>query len=72
MRQRQADKLRRLRQTRDSRLAGETLNALGHAARGTENLMPFILDCVRAYVTLGEICDTLRGVFGTYQEASIL
>ena len=72
VRQRQADKLRRLRQTRDSRLAGETLNALGHAARGTENLMPFILDCVRAYVTLGEICDTLRGVFGTYQEASIL
>ena len=54
VRQRQADKLRRLRQTRDSRLAGETLNALGHAARGTENLMPFILDCVRAYVTLGE------------------
>ena len=72
VRQRQADKLRRLRQTRDSRLAGETLNALGHAARGTENLMPFILDCVRTYVTLGEICDTLRGVFGTYQEASIL
>ena len=72
VRQRQAEKLRRLRRTRDSRRVGETLNALEHAAHGTENLMPLILDCVRAYVTVGEICDTLRGVFGTYQEATVL
>ncbi len=72
VRQQQAEKLRRLRRTRDGRRVGETLNTLEHAARGTQNLMPLILDCVRAYVTLGEICDTLRGVFGTYQEASIL
>ena len=72
VRQRQAEKLRRLRRTRDCRRVGETLKALEGAARGSDNLMPSILDCVRAYVTLGEICDTLRGVFGTYQEASIL
>ena len=72
VRQRQAEKLRRLRRTRDSRRAGETLSALEGAARGTDNLMPAILDCVRAYVTVGEICDALRGIFGTYEEASIL
>ena len=72
VRQRQAEKLRRLRSTRDSRRASETLSALERAARGSDNLMPSILDCVRAYVTVGEICDALRGIFGTYEEASIL
>ena len=38
------------------------------AATGTVNMMPFILDCVRAYATLGEICDELRAVYGTYEE----
>ncbi len=70
--QRQAEKLRRLRATRDGRRVAESLKALETAARGESNLMPGILDCVRAYVTLGEICDALRGVFGTYQEASIV
>ncbi len=70
--QRQEEKLRRLRETRDQRRVSETLKALERAARGADNLMPLILDCVRAYATLGEICDTLRGVFGTYQEASVV
>ncbi len=70
--ERQAEKLRRLRATRDQRRASEGLKALERAARGADNLMPFLLDCVRAYATVGEICDTLRGVFGTYQEASVL
>jgi len=70
--QRQAEKLRRLRATRDGRRVAESLKALERAAQGNDNLMPCILDCVRAYVTLGEICDTLRGVFGTYQEASVV
>ena len=38
------------------------------AAAGNVNMMPFVLDCVRAYATLGEICDTLRAVYGTYEE----
>jgi methylmalonyl-CoA mutase, N-terminal domain len=46
----------------------QALDALGAAAEGDANTMPYILDAVRAYATLGEICDTLRGVFGTYQE----
>jgi methylmalonyl-CoA mutase N-terminal domain/subunit len=41
---------------------------LGRAAEGTENLMPFLLDAVRCYATLGEICDKLRTVFGVYTE----
>ncbi len=44
----------------------------GAAAEGTGNTMPLILDAVRAYATLGEICDALRAVFGTYQETAHL
>jgi methylmalonyl-CoA mutase N-terminal domain/subunit len=50
----------------------KTLDALKFAAEGTENTMPRLLDAVRAYATLGEICDALRDVFGTYQETSHL
>lgn len=46
-----------------------TLQRLEEAARGTENLMPRILDCGRAYVTVGEISDRLKKVFGEYREA---
>ncbi len=67
----QSEKLRRLRSSRDGRRVKETLQALEKAARGAENLMPAILECVRAYATLGEICDTLREVFGTYEETAI-
>ena len=48
----------------------KTLDALKRAAEGTENTMPPLLDAVRAYATLGEICDALRAVFGTYTETS--
>ena len=50
----------------------KTLDALKRAAEGTENTMPYLLDAVRAYATLGEICDALRAVFGTYQETTHL
>jgi methylmalonyl-CoA mutase N-terminal domain/subunit len=49
-----------------------TLDALKRAAEGTENTMSRILDAVRAYATLGEICDALRAVFGGYQEVTRL
>ena len=45
----------------------ERLAALKRAAEGTDNLMPYILDAVRAYATVGEICHALREVFGEYQ-----
>jgi methylmalonyl-CoA mutase N-terminal domain/subunit len=68
----QAKKLAALRHTRDNSRVRAALDALKRAAEGTENTMPFILDAVRAYATLGEICDTLRGVFGSYQETSLV
>ena len=45
------------------------LTTLDKAARGTDNLMPFIVDCVRHYVTVGEICKVLRGVFGEHRSS---
>jgi methylmalonyl-CoA mutase N-terminal domain/subunit len=66
----QVKKVADLRQRRDNVEVQKTLDALRRAAEGTENTMPRILDAVRAYATLGEICDALRSVFGTYQETT--
>ena len=68
----QVKKLRKLRARRDAARADSTLGALERSARASENLMPRILDCVRAYCTLGEISNRLRSVFGVYVESSIL
>jgi len=65
--EKQKAKLERLRQTRDNALAAKRLEALRKAVRGTDNLMPYILDAVRAYCTVGEICGVLREEFGEYQ-----
>ncbi len=69
---RQIARLQELRRTRDNAQVDSTLGALRENAKGTANLMPFILDCVRAYATLGEITDVLREVFGVYQEPVIV
>ena len=68
----QNEKLAALRKRRDNNQVRNTLDALKRAAEGTENTMPLLLDAVRAYATLGEICDALRAVFGTYQETTHL
>ena len=68
---RQAARLSKLRATRSGDDVSRKLSALRTAAKGTENLMPFIFDAVKAYCTLGEICDTMREVFGTFEEVSI-
>jgi methylmalonyl-CoA mutase N-terminal domain/subunit len=57
-----------LRRTRDNVALDQKLKALEHAAQGNENLMPQILEAVRAYGTIGEISDVLRSVWGTYEE----
>jgi methylmalonyl-CoA mutase N-terminal domain/subunit len=57
-----------LRARRSSAEVGRALDALKRAAEGEENTMPYLLDAVRAYATLGEICGALRTVLGTYQE----
>ena len=64
--------LNRIRATRDQDRVQTTLGALRNAARvESENTMPFIIDCVNAYATVGEISDALRDVFGTYQEPAL-
>jgi methylmalonyl-CoA mutase N-terminal domain/subunit len=68
----QREKLTSLRARRDNDRVRTALDALKRAAEGVENTMPHILDAVRAYATLGEICDALRDVFGTYQETAHL
>jgi methylmalonyl-CoA mutase, N-terminal domain len=65
---RQQEKLAVLKKKRDNARVRQTLEALGGRAGTDENLMPCILECVRAYATLGEMCDVLRKVFGTYEE----
>jgi methylmalonyl-CoA mutase N-terminal domain/subunit len=64
---RQAERLAALRRRRDGALAARLLDAVEQAARGTENLVPRLLDAVRAQVTLGEICDRLRAAFGVHR-----
>jgi methylmalonyl-CoA mutase N-terminal domain/subunit len=69
--QRQGERLRKLRAERSSDEVARRLAALRKAAQGTENLMPYIFDAVKSYATLGEICDAMREVFGTYEEIAI-
>jgi methylmalonyl-CoA mutase, N-terminal domain len=68
----QCEKLARLRARRDAHAVATALQRLADAASANVNTMPATLDAVRAYATLGEICDTLRGVFGTWQERSVV
>ncbi len=66
--ERQVNRLKKVRQERDAARVGQALDRLRIACQGTENTMPFILDAVRAYATLGEIIGVMKEVFGTYQE----
>jgi methylmalonyl-CoA mutase N-terminal domain/subunit len=68
---RQAARLSKLRADRSQAEVDRRLNALRVAAKGKDNLMPFIYDAVKAYATLGEICDAMRDVFGIYEEVAI-
>jgi len=66
--QRQLERLKYLRRDRDNEVLERTLQTLRNAAEDTENTMPYILDAVRAYATLGEITRIFREVFGEYRE----
>jgi methylmalonyl-CoA mutase N-terminal domain/subunit len=68
----QLAKLDALRKTRDNDAVKRSLEALGAAARTTENLMPRILAAVRVYATVGEMCDALRDVWGEYEEVPVI
>ena len=70
--QRQIDSLETVRAERDDEAVEDALAALEEAANGEENLMPYIVDAVKAEATIGEICDVLRDVFGEYHPGSAL
>jgi len=70
--QKQIEGLGRLRQERDGRKVREVLDGVRHVAGSEENIMPVLIEAVRAYATVGEMSDALRDVFGEYREPSIV
>ena len=68
----QLARLETLRKTRDNDRVRRSLDALKQAARGRDNTMYPLLDCVRAYATVGEMCDALREVWGEYEEVPLI
>lgn len=66
---RQTERLNKLKKNRNELKVQENLKLLTKMANSEQNIMPAILDCVRSYATLGEICDQLRAVFGEYKES---
>jgi methylmalonyl-CoA mutase N-terminal domain/subunit len=70
--ERQVARLQELRKTRDNDRVRRSLDALRETARGTGNTMYALMDCVRAYATVGEMCDALREVWGEYEETPLI
>jgi len=68
----QSERVRQVRRKRDQAKCINALNGLRKAAAGTDNLMPYILDAVRAYATEGEIMHAMIEVFGTYTETAVV
>jgi methylmalonyl-CoA mutase N-terminal domain/subunit len=68
VRDRQVERLEKTRAQRDNGAVQNALEKLKLAARDNQNTMPATIEAVRAYATLGEICDALRDVYGLYEE----
>jgi methylmalonyl-CoA mutase N-terminal domain/subunit len=68
----QKESIRKLKQNRDTEAVKKLLANIKNAANNNENLMPHFIEAVKAYATLGEICDVLREVFGEYNETVVL
>lgn len=68
---RQRKRLAEIRASRDNKTVEQSLSNLKNAAEEGRNLMPYLLECTRAYVTLGEICNKLAEVFGVYEEQAV-
>jgi len=64
----QIEKLKNIKEMRDNKLVSQSLNELKEAAKAKENLMPYIINSVKAYSTLGEISNVLKEIFGEYNE----
>ncbi|MCD4716373.1 MAG: methylmalonyl-CoA mutase [Desulfobacterales bacterium] len=67
----QIDRLKELKRDRDNKAVNESLKALEKAAREKTNVMPYLVDCCKAYATVGEMSNVFRDVFGEYVEPSI-
>ena len=67
----QIAKLKEIKKSRDNDLVKKNLDALKKAAQGKDNLMPLILDCVRSYCSIGEMCGTMKEVFGEYVDPKV-
>jgi len=70
--EKQMGRLTELKRTRDPAAVARALDALRQTARGTGNTMYPLLDCARAYATVGEMCDALRDVWGEYEEVPLI
>jgi methylmalonyl-CoA mutase N-terminal domain/subunit len=70
--ERQMARLSEVKRTRDNDAVRRSLDTLRETARGTDNTMYALLDCVRAYATVGEMCDALREVWGEYEEEPLI
>jgi len=70
--QQQIERLAKVKKERNTKAVKETLEYIRETAKGDENLVPPTLEAVRAYATLGEICNVLRDVFGEYQTKEYL
>jgi methylmalonyl-CoA mutase N-terminal domain/subunit len=68
---RQAEQVRALRAKRDAAAHAKAIEALRDACMSSRNLVPYVIDAVRAYATLGEICDVFREAFGVYREPAV-
>lgn len=68
----QVQRLRTLRQQRNNVLVQQSLADVAGAARGKENLLPALIECVKTYATVGEICETLRAVYGVYEPSHVV
>ncbi len=68
----QIERLKRLKQDRDNQRVNEVLDRVRDVAASSQNIMPVLIEAVKTYATVGEISDTLRGVFGEYREPGIL
>ncbi len=68
----QIEKLEKIKESRDNNLVKEKLEKIKEVAKTNENLMPYLIEAVKAYATNGEICDVLREIFGTYKLTTII
>jgi methylmalonyl-CoA mutase N-terminal domain/subunit len=70
--ERQVRRLNELRQSRDNGRVGQTLDKLRIALQGTQNTMPYLMECVHAYATLGEIIQVMKEELGVYEEPTMI